>query len=293
MMWREILAYNSSVLVLNVEILQNCTAVHLSEFLYEPKSNCFVVNRQKKQTLQYSLKTDNGSNEISCIAFKVILDEQCGMFLPYFIVQFDKHCCLFSLDSSNEWLMRYNFVIPKILGEHTNLCDTSYSVENGPTLIWIVKNEIFIYKAECSCVKRPADNMLRVPVDLPGDCKELVATTNILWWMSGNPEQGMVVMKDTKGKTISSYLITIDNEKQKARVASDRQIIPFLYLSITSCAVVIPEDLSLSRDGPSDSSYRVFISTMHNQLLEFSHGKYVKHINIPLSSCQRINIFEV
>lgn len=294
MMWREILVYNTSVLVLNVEIIKECVVVHLSDFIYEPKSKCFVVNRQKKQTLQ-SLHIRNGRTEISCIACKVILDVQCGIFLPYFIVQFNEHCYLFSLDSSNKWLMRYNFMIPKILGGHIRLCDRSYSVENGPTLIWIVKNEIFIYKAEYSVnAKGPVDIILRVPVDLPGD-KEVEAASNILWWKSDDPEEGMIVMKDTKETNINSYLITVDNEKRKAHVVLNRRIIPFLYLAITSCAVIIPEQLSLIEDHPiaSDNSSRVFISTMHNQLLEFSHGKYVKHINIPLSSCEKIQIFEV
>ena len=292
MMWREIVAYNASVLVLSVEIIKECAVVHLSDFVYEPKSKCFVVNRQKRQTLQ-SLHTRNGRNEISCVACKVILDEQCGIFLPYFIVQFNKHCYLFSLDSTNEWLMRYNFMIPKILGGHITLSDTNYSVENGPTLIWVVKSEIYIYKAEYSLnVKGPVDNILKLQVDLPVD-KELEATSNILWWKSDNPEEGMIVMKDTEGRNINSYLITVDNEKRKAHVVLNRRIIPFLYLAITSYAVVISEQSSLTEDHPSDNSYRVFISTMHSQLLEFSHGKYVKHINIPLSSCEKIQIFEV
>lgn len=290
-MWREILTYNSSVLVLNVEINDH-VVVHLSDFIFEPESKSFVVITQKKQTIQ-SLKTHNGTNRISCLGCKVILDHNCGIFLPYFIVQDSKQCYLFCLDANNQWLMRYNFTIPEVLEKHTELCDTSYSIENGPTLIWTVRDEIFIYKAEYSLgLKRHVDDILRVPIDFNCD-KGLEVASNILWWKSGDSEQGMIVVKDSKGTIVNSYLITIDNEKRKANIVLNRQIIPFPYLVITLSTLVHPEHLSANESDLNDNSYRVFISTTQSQLLEFSHGHYVKHINIPFSSCQNIQIFEV
>ncbi len=287
-MWREILTYNSSVLVLKVEIKDH-VVIYLSDFIYEPKSNSFVESTQKKQTI-YSLKTYNGRNKISCLGCKVILDHHCGIFLPYFIAQDSKQCYLFCLDSSSEWLVRYNFTIPKVLGKHIKICDTSYSIENGPTLVWTVKDEIFIYKAEYSSnLEGTVDDILRYPINITCH-KGLEFTSNISWWKSGLSEQGIIVVKDSKGTIINSYHITVDQER-KANIVLSGKIIPFLYLAITSCAVVVPEN-SNEKD-PNNSSYRVFISTTQSQLLEFSCGKYIKHINIPLSSCQNIQIFEV
>jgi hypothetical protein len=157
-----------------------------------------------------------------------------------------------------------------------------------------VRDEIFIYKAEYSLgLKRHVDDILRVPIDLNCDKELEVAGSNILWWKSGDSEQGMIVVKDSKGTIVNSYLITIDNEKRKANIVLNRQIIPFPYLVITLSTLVHPEHLSANESDLNDNSYRVFISTTQSQLLEFSHGHYVKHINIPFSSCQNIQIFEV
>ena len=288
-MCQEIIAYNSSVLVVNVEI-KDYVVVHLSDFIYEPRSNSFVQVAQKKQTIQ-ALKSHRGKNRISCLGFKVVLDHHCGIFLPYFIAQDRKECYLFCLDSNNKWLLRYKFTIPKVLGKHIQIGDTSYSIENGPTLIWTVKNEIFIYKAGYSLnLKEAVDDILRLPVDSTCD-NGLEVASNLSWWKCGDYEQGIIVIKDNQ-EAVNLYLITIDNVKKKANIVLNRKIIPFPYLAITTCTLVFSENLPSTED-PSDNSCRVFIATTQSQLLEFSGGKYIKHINIPFSSCQRMQIFEV
>ncbi|XP_028397840.1 uncharacterized protein LOC114521565 isoform X2 [Dendronephthya gigantea] len=278
-MWREIVTYNSSILVLNVIVDENAIA-HLTHFTYEQKSNCFVLGGRKKQTIQ-PLQTNNGRNKISCLGFQVILDQYYGIFLPYFVAQDNKSCYLFCLDSNYEWLMRYKFLLPD---NNMQLCDTSYSIENGPTLIWAVRNEIFIYRAEY--LEKPVDDILRVEIDLNCELASNVVC-DILWWDSSS-EKGMVVVKDCTGNVINPYLISFDNKKRKANVTFTRQIIPLIYLKITTCTLAIPEYLS----NEDKYSYRTFISTTHCQLLEFSNGKYVKHINIPLTSCQNIYMLE-
>ena len=289
-MWKEILTYNSSVLILNVEIKQHVD-VHLSNFIYEQVSNSFVLITQKKQTIQ-SLKIPSGKNKISSLGFKVILDHHCEIFLPYFIAQDGKECYLFCLDLNNVWSIRYNFTIPKVLGKHIQIGDGSYSIENGPTLIWTFRDEIFIYKAEYSLgFKGPVNDILRLPID--SNCNNgLEVAGSISWWKCGDNEQGIIITKDNQ-EAVNSYLITIDNVKKKANIASNRKIIPFPYLAITTCSLVIPEYMYLaSNKDPNGSSCRVYITTTQSQLLEFRHGKYIKHINIPFSSCQNIQIFE-
>ena len=290
-MWQEILTYDSTVLILNVEIEQH-VVVQLSDFIYEPVSNSFVLITQKKQTIQ-SLKIHSGKNKISCLGFKVILDHHCGIFLPYFIAQDRKECYLFCLDLNNEWSVRYNFTIPKVLGKHIQIGDESYSIENGPTLIWTVRDEIFIYKAEYSLgFKGSVDDVLTLQID--SNCNNgLEVAGSISWWKCGDNEQGIIITKDNQ-EAVNSYLITIDNVKKKANIASNRKIIPTPYLAITTCSLVVSENMYLaSKKGPNGSSCRVFITTTQSQLLEFCDGKYIKHINIPFSSCQNIQIFEV
>ena len=287
--WRDILTYNSSVFVLNVKVVNTRALVEISDYMYKPISKTFVMNTQKEQHLQ-CIKAHNGRIRISCLGFKVILDRHCCVFLPYFVAQDGKNCYLFCLDSNCEWFMRYNFTIPQVLGKRIELRDTSYFIENGPTIIWTLKDEIFIYKAEYSL--RPLGNILKISIDLTFD-KGLVPASEILWWTSGDSEQGMIAVKDINGAITNSYHITVDNKKMEAYCVLNRKIIPFIYLTITSCAIVMLEQIPSIKDDFKKNSHRVFITTTQSQLLEFVDGKYVKHVNIPLPSCQNIRMFEV
>lgn len=288
-MWRKIVSYNSSVLVVNVEIMDGCALVQLSDFIYEPHSSSFVLNTQKKQSIQ-SLNTRDGLNIISCLGCKVILDD-CGVYLPYFVAQDSAQCYFFSLDSRNEWLMKYNFMIPKVEGRSVKLYDTSLYIENGPTLIWTMGCKIHIYKGAHS-IDIVSVGSLRSPMDLLAHQHLEVFSSILFWWSNVNSEQGMVVLKDSKGSIVNSYIITVDNEKRRASMVNQK-IIPFVYLSITSCCVAIPQDLLSNENALNEDSYRVLISTTQKQLLEFSNAKFIKHVNIPLSSCQEIQVFEV
>ena len=301
-MWREVLSFNGSVFVLNVEF-NEWLNLHLSCFEYNVDSSKFITTTQTSQQFKSLPSDPRCKSPLVCLGFKLLLDRHCGIFLPFFVAQVnDNLCYLFYLDShKHKWIVKCFFEVPKSLEQKVHLTRVDYSITNGPTVIWITGNEIFIYKAEWSFEKNTV-SLLRLAIsDMVANIElDVHISWRILWWDDGvysetcGCEYGLVVFKpDTLSAVVSAYLVTLNHQKKTASITSTISVIPPLYLSITTCSCVFFQSSAVTKVHFPNVPYKVFISTTQSQLVEFFEGQYVKHVNIPFSDCKTLEVFEV
>ena len=302
-MWREIASFNGSVFALDVET-NGWLSLHLCRFEYELFGNNFIATAQKSVTLK-PFPWDPRSESLSCLGFKILLDHECGIFLPFFVTQVSdnlnkkpSYCYLVCLDPEKyEWIVKYSFQVPKVVGQPVHLTRVmDYSITNGPTIVWIAGDEILIYKAQCG-FPTTANVLLRLSLPKNDIEMDLQRTGKMLWWCNGlypcNSEQGLIIFKKDQLSEVSTYLVTLDQKHRAASIHLTTCVIPPPYLSITTCSSSFPQSSVPRKSYMTESPHRVFICTSQSQLVEFFEGQYVKHVNIPLSYCQTVEVFEV